>query len=130
VAVGIEEDARVAAPERLRPPARDRRARRIGLGDDRVHLLRGADVVRERDPAPAAGVLDAAVLGETGPVPERDDHAAGLEEDDVVVRLGSGRPAERFVERARALEIGHAQRDQADALLHARHSGSAPRSHG
>src|SRR5829696_9377188 len=57
MAVGIDEDSRVAAPEGLRPCARDVRAGRAGLLDDGVDLLRRAAVVGERDAAPAAGVL-------------------------------------------------------------------------
>jgi hypothetical protein len=53
-----------------------------------------------------------------GTVPERDDHLAGLEEDDVVFGLGTGPPAQLFVEAARPPEVAHAERDQVDALLH------------
>ena len=76
------------------------------------------DVVGERDAAPAAAVVDAAVARELLARPERDDHAAGLEEDDVVLGRGTRAPAERLVERPRAREIGDAERDEADALLH------------
>ena len=75
--------------------------------------------MRERDAAPAAGVLDAGVLRQLLPAPERDDHAAGLEEDDVVGGLLPA-PAERLVESLRTREVGDAERDEAEALLHAR----------
>ena len=45
VAVWVDEDARVAAPERLGAVARDRGARCLRLGDDCVDLGRRADVV-------------------------------------------------------------------------------------
>src|SRR6186997_1300201 len=118
MAVRIDEETRVATPEGRRPRAGDLRARRLGLGDDGVDLLRRADIVGEGHAAPTSGVSDAAVLGELGAVPEPDDHPARLEEDDVVVGLRAGRPAERFVERARPLEIGHAEGDEREALLH------------
>ena len=76
--------------------------------------------MRQRDAAPAARVLDAAVLRELIAAPERHDHPSRLEEDDVVVRLGAGRPAERLVEGARPGEIADAERDEAEALLHVR----------
>ena len=105
-------------PRTSPPRPEDRRAGRLRLGEHRVDLLRRARVVRERDPAPAAVVLDAGVLRELLAAPERDDHPAGLEEDDVVVRRGVRRPAERLVERAGPGEVANAERDQADSLLH------------
>src|SRR5262245_32083726 len=62
MAFGVEEDARVAAPERLRPWPRDPSARGLRLGEHGVDLLRRAGVVGECDAAPAAGVLDDGVL--------------------------------------------------------------------
>ena len=61
--------------------------------------------MRERDAAPAAGVLDAAVLREPRAVPEREHHVAGLEEDDVVVGRGARLPAERLVEAPCARKV-------------------------
>src|SRR5215203_774299 len=118
MAVGIDEDSRVAAPEGLRPCAWNVRAGRAGLLDDGVDLLRRAAVVGERDAAPAAGVLDAAVRRELFAAPERHDHAARLEEDDVVRGGGARLPAERLVERAGAGEVRNAKGDEAEALLH------------
>src|SRR5581483_4143452 len=66
----------------------------------------------------AAGVLDAAVLGEPVARPQGDDDRARLEEDDVVVRRSVRLPADRLVEGASAREVSSAERDQADALLH------------
>jgi len=63
-------------------------------------------------------VLDAAVLGQPGPVPERQHHVAGLEEDDVVAGLGPGRPSQSFVEGPGPLQVGDAEGDDADPLLH------------
>jgi hypothetical protein len=100
----------------------DRRPRGLGLTQDGVDLLGRTDIVRERDAAPAAGVLDAAVRGELVAAPEADDDPAGLEEDDVVVRCRVRRPPERLVEGTRAGEVAHAEGDEADALLHQRWS--------
>ena len=118
MALGIDEDRRIAAPERLAGLARDLRAGRAGLLDHLVDLGGRAGVVGERDPAPAAAVGDSAVVGEPLTVPERDDHAAGLEERDVVAGGGSGRPAEGLVERPRPVEVADAERDEAEALVH------------
>src|SRR5262249_18357324 len=85
-----------------------------------------ARVVRGRDPAPPAAVLDGRVLGELLAAPERHDHAARLEEDDVVLRRGAALPAERLVERPCPREIAHPERDEAEPLLHAR-SSNPPR---
>src|SRR6185503_2269142 len=81
-------------------------------------LLWRAAVVGERDATPAAGVLDPAVLGELVSAPERDDHAARLEEDDVVRGRGARLPAERLVEGAGAGEVGNAEGDETEPLLH------------
>ncbi len=116
--VRVDEDPGIAAPEGLRAAAPDRRPCRLGFGQNGIYFGRRANVVRERDTTPAASIGHGGVLGELLPAPERDDHAPGLEEDDVVLRLRSGRPAERLVERARPREIGDAERDEADALLH------------
>ena len=74
-------------------------------------------------PAPAAAVLrDAAVRRQLVASPEREDHAAGLEEGDVAVRRAA-LPAEAGVEVDRASQVGHAEGDEADALVH---SGIVP----
>src|SRR2546429_2276654 len=116
--VRVDEDARVAAPERLRPAPRDRRAGGLCFGQNRVDLSRRTGVVRKRDPAPAAGVLDDRVLRELVAPPERHDHAAGLEEDDVVRRGRARLPAKRLVETASALEVADAECDEAQTLVH------------
>src|SRR4029079_11757121 len=126
VAVRIGEHAGVAAPERRAGRARDRRAGALGVGQHRVDLLGRADVVRERHSAPAAAVLDAAVLGELCAPPEREDGAAGPEEDDVVVRCGAALPAERLVEAPRPPEVRDSERDEAETLLHMRWRGLEP----
>src|SRR5262249_43904303 len=89
-----------------------------GLLDHAVHLGWGSEVERQRRAAPAAAILDAAVLREPGAVPERDDHLASLEEDDVIFFAGAGLPAQGFVEAARPPEVAHPEGDQTDALLH------------
>ena len=50
--------------------------------------------------------------------PEAENHPAGLEEADLVVRLPSAAPSERLVKAARTGEIGDAERHEADALFH------------
>ena len=117
MAVGVDEDARVAAPEGRRAGSGDRRTRALRLRDDGVHLLLRARVVGERDAAPAARVLDAAVLGELIATSERDDHPARLEEDDVIGGRGAGRPTERLVEGAGALKVRDAERNAREPLL-------------
>ena len=112
VAVRVHEHAAVAAPEGLAGLARNRRAGRACLLDHAVDLRRRARVVGQRDAAPAARVLHAGVLGQLVAPPERDDHAAGLEEHHVVGRRRVRRPAERLVELSRAREIAHAEGDQ------------------
>src|ERR687891_2264714 len=113
MSIGVEEDARVAAPERLGAAPADRRARRLGLREYSIDLGGRADVVGERDPAPAAGILDGRVLREAAAVPERDDRPSRPEEDDVVLRGGAARPAEGLVEAARPGEVADAEGDQA-----------------
>src|SRR5947208_16220617 len=100
MAVEVEEHPGIAAVERLAAGAGDRSAGGFCLRQHRVDLFCRARVVRERDPAPAAAVLDSRVLRHLLTAPERDDHAAGLEEDDVVVRPRRP-PAERLVELTR-----------------------------
>jgi hypothetical protein len=51
-----------------------------------------------------------------------------LEENNVVFRTGSRGPAERFVETTRSGEVGNAESDQVDALLHGKTSYSVTRS--
>jgi len=119
VPVGVDKRRAVAAPEGLVGLAADRGAGGASLCGDGVDLLGRADVERQRHSAPAEGVLDAAVLGERGAVPQRQHHVAGLKEDDVVVGLGAARPAQGLVETARAGQVAHAEGDHADSLSHA-----------
>ena len=48
----------------------------------------------------------------------RDDHAAGLEEDDVVGGRRAARPSDRLVELAGARKVRDAQRHEGKPLLH------------
>jgi hypothetical protein len=48
----------------------------------------------ERDAAPTSAIFHAAVLGELRTIPNADDGAARLEEDDIVVGLRMCRPTE------------------------------------
>ena len=113
MAVGVDEDAGVAAPERLGAVAWDRGARRLGLGDDRIDLGGRADVVRQRDAAPAARVLDAAVLRQLIAAPERDDHPLPPgRRSDVVGRPSTVSRAHQRRERSRRRAP---ERDREDA---------------
>src|SRR5947209_6183137 len=109
VAVGVGEGAGVTAPVGTGGRADDGAAGAGCFLEECVDGVVGADVVGELE----AGGWLAAELG-----PEAEDHAAGLEEDDLVVGLVGAGPAEGFVERAGAAEVGGAEGDQADALLH------------
>src|SRR5436190_6590851 len=100
VTVGVDEDPGIAAPERLGRLTADRAAGLAGLLDHLVDLVGRASVVGEGDAAPAAAVGHHAVLRELRSIPERDDHAAGLEENDVISLFGAGRPSQRLVEGA------------------------------
>src|SRR4051794_18863077 len=112
MALGIDEDPGVAPVERVSRLAADLGAGPPSLLDHRIDLAGRADVVGERHAAPAARVLDAAVLGELVSAPQREDETAGLEEDDVVAGLRARLPAERLVEGARPLEVADAEGDQ------------------
>src|SRR5262249_21869566 len=118
VAVRVDEDPRVAAPEGLAGLAADGRTGLAGLLDHLVDLVGGPSVVGERDSAPAAAVRDGAVLGQLCSIPEPDDHAAGLEEDDVVALLRACLPAESLVELAGACEVRDTERDESEPLFH------------
>src|ERR1044072_4900127 len=118
MAVGVGDDPGVATPEGLARLAPDPRAGGARLLDGLVDLLARAEVDRERHPAPPGRVLDAAVLREPGPLPDPPHHPPSLEEDHVAPRLSPGNPPQRLVELPRSTEIGHAQSDQVDPLLH------------
>src|SRR4051794_29662533 len=119
VAVEVAEDAGVAPVEGLGRLARDRRAVPARLAYHVLDLLARADVVGERDAAPARAVAgDPAVRRELVPPPENDDDAVCPEESGVL-DVERNRPPERLVERLRPRVVGDAERDQRDALLHA-----------
>src|SRR6185369_5632184 len=118
MAVGVDEDAGVAAVEGVGGLTPDGGAGRARLFDHLVHLVVGAGVVGEGDPAPAAVVGDRAVVGELVAAPQRNDHPARPEEDHVVIGFGAGGPAESLVEGARPGQIRDPERDQAYTLLH------------
>src|SRR4051812_26541228 len=118
VPVEVDEDPGVAAPERLAGFAPDGRPRGAGSIDHLIHLLTRSGAVGEGDPAPATADLDCAVLRELLAAPERDDHAAGLEEDDIVVWGRAGLPAEVLVELPGSTEIRDSERDEAESLFH------------
>src|SRR3954454_13464934 len=123
MAIGVDEDPGVAAPECLGRLAADRGARRASLLDHLIDLLLRARAVGGGHPSPPTLVGDHAVLGELLPVPQADDHATRLEENDIVIRGGSGLPAERLIEAAGAVQIRDSECDQAETLFHA---GSFP----
>jgi hypothetical protein len=92
------------------------RPRFSGVGEDRVHFLGRVDVVRECHSSPAAGIGDARVLRESGPIPQRHDHAQRLKEHDVLARRFSS-PTERLVERSGSTEIADAENNERDSLV-------------
>ena len=67
--VGIDEHARVAAPEGPGSGTRDRRPGGPSLIQDGIDLFGGLDVVGKGDAAPTAAILHAAVGGEVRPAP-------------------------------------------------------------
>src|ERR1700730_16960648 len=113
IAVGIDEHARVATPERLPGLAGDRSAGGPRLGDDRVDLVGRTRVVRESHTAIPAPPHHTAVLGEPVAVPEGEHHPARLEEDDFELYRRGAPPAERFIEGACTLEVGDPEGDEA-----------------
>src|SRR5205823_2227996 len=101
-----------------------RSAVRARLLDDLIDLFPRSHVVSERDAAPVRAVVrDAHVARELLPRPEHDHDAVRLEERRLL-DLERDRPAERLVERLRAVVIGDAEGDQRHALLHRRSTPS------
>src|SRR5436305_11890011 len=103
VALGVDDDRAVAAPERLVWLTSDGGARRPRLLGHSIYLIWGSQVQRQGDAAPATAVFNAAVLGQPRAVPQRQDHVTGLEEGHVRVGRGAGLPTQRFVEAACSL---------------------------
>src|SRR4029077_20672154 len=118
VAVGIDEDPRVAAPEGLARLAPNAGGGLAGLLDHLVDLVGRARGVGEGDSAPDAPRGDRAVLGQLDAVPEGNHHAPRLEEDTVVSLLCAALPAERLIELAGAGQVRDSERDQAETLFH------------
>src|SRR5919108_1412365 len=121
VAVGVDEDSRVAAPKRRGAGAGDGRARLTSFGEHGVDFRGRADVVRQRYPSPAPPILDAAVTLELPAAQERNYESARLEEGDVirlVVDAPIEAPAERLIEGLGPRHVADAERDQAQSLLH------------
>src|SRR5689334_17694287 len=117
--VGVGEVTRVAAVESLGGSAGDRTTAVAGGRHHPVDLVAAADVLRECDagePACAVG-RHPRVGGELVPAPEHHGHAAGLQEDGLLALLAA--PAEALVEGLRPGDVVDAERDQADALVHA-----------
>src|SRR5262245_50278153 len=116
--VEVSEATRVPAVEGLRRFAGDLAAVRARSLNHLLDLLARADVVGERDPAPAGSFVgDSHVLGELLPRPEHENDAVCLEERRLL-DVERGCPTEAGVEALRALVVGDAERDQRDALLH------------
>jgi hypothetical protein len=111
VALWIGEGTGYAAPVSASGGTNDAAASALCLGQDGTHLFGRSYVVGEFDPG-------CAVTTERSPEPE--NHSAGLKEADLVIGLMSARPAERLVEPAGTGKVPDAERDQADALFHAR----------
>src|SRR5262249_25069736 len=88
------------------------------LLDHLVDLPGRSGVVRKGDPSPAAARGHGAVLGELRPVPEREDHAARLEEGHLVVGRGTRLPAEVLVELPGSTQVRGPGGDQGESLVH------------
>lgn len=111
MAIGIDEDPGVPAPEGGATLTADPRPGGCRLLQDPVHLGRRPDVVRQGHAAPTTAIVDGAVLGERLTAPEGEDHAARLEEHHLTVgRLAP--PAQGLVEGAGPAGVGHAQGDE------------------
>ena len=118
--VGVGEIAGIAAPERV--------LRLLHLtctgGDCRTHrgvdFILAAQVLRERHAAEfrQRRVLHVGVGRERCAREERDDHAARLEERDILVARRVRAPAQPFVEFTRGLHVGDRERDQRHAAVH------------
>jgi len=110
VTLGIGKGTGGTAP--LRPGGRpeDGAACLLGFGQDSADLVGRAHVEGELD----AG---STVTAERGP--QAENHAAGLKEAHLIVRLLRIAPAERLIERTSSGEIGDAKCHKADALVHA-----------
>ena len=103
----------------------DRCTSGLRFGDDRVDLGRRADVVRCRDAAPTAAVVDAAVVGEAARSQSATIIPPAWKNTTSSSSSGACRPAERLVERPRARKVADAERDEAETLLHAGSLGRA-----
>src|ERR1022692_1591462 len=108
----------VSAPEGPGRLAADDGTGGAGLVNNVVDRIGGADILRQCHAAPAARVADRAVLGQQRPVPQGKDHAACLEEHDIVVFIIALPPAQGLVELPRPAQIGDAERDDTDPLVH------------
>ena len=118
VAVRVAETAGVAAVEGFPGRLRYLGPRAGRVGQHRVGLGSRPDVVRQDDAVEVAraAIGHAAVIGQLGPPPQDQGHAPGLEEDGLLGFLAV--PAEALVEGPGPADVGDAERDQADALLH------------
>src|ERR1041385_3373285 len=113
VSVRVYEHGRVAAPEGLPRLASDRPAGGARLLDHLVHLGGRAHVVGQRHPAPAAPPLNAAVISQARPVPQRETAARQLEKPPVVAPGPAAAPADPFIERACSRQVARSERDDA-----------------
>jgi hypothetical protein len=120
VSIGIDEDGGVPAPKGLACFAGDRGSGRSCLLDHRVDLAGRGDVVSERHTTPPATVRHAAVLGELRTIPERDNEAVRLEEDDIGRGLCSRPPPKRLIERSRPRDVAYTQGDEGQPLIDTR----------
>lgn len=104
--------------ERLRRLARHLGAHVPGQRDHLGDRLARADIVCEGDAAPACAVIVDARLGrELVAAPEHEDRAVGLEER-CLLDVYRNSPSQALVERLGARVVGHAERHEADSLLH------------
>src|ERR1035437_330063 len=118
MAVQVDEYPGVSAPEGPGRLAADDGTGGAGLVNNVVDRIGGADIVRQCHASPAACVADRAVLRQHGAVPQGEDQAACLEERDVVGFIITLPPAQGLVELPGTAQIGDAERDDTDPLVH------------
>src|SRR5215218_6925899 len=109
VAIGVGEGSGHAAPLGACRRPHDLPAGLLSLGKYCSDLFWGSNIVRKL----YAGCAMAPKCR-----PEPQNHAASLEEADLLVRLLCAVPAHRLIERSGPVQIGDAKGYQTDALLH------------
>jgi hypothetical protein len=125
MAIGIGDVAAKAAMGRRIGRTQQRAAELHETVERRLHRLPGRDVVGEREGARSRGGRASRIPGQRRGEPGAEHQAVHLIEDDVG-NLEYRLPAEALgIEAARARQVGDAERDHGDLLLHACHHRQA-----